>query len=94
MFTHLVFFKLKQRTEENMEKAKEILLEMEGQIPQLKYLEVGADIKGSERSYDIALITRFESYEKMQEYQVHPYHVEKVLKPLREMICDSKAVDY
>lgn len=94
MFTHVVFFKLKERTDANREKVRDILLNMEGKIPQLKYLEVGADVCHSERSYDICLITRFDSYEAMMEYQVHSYHQNEVLKPLKELVEDSKAVDY
>jgi hypothetical protein len=94
MFTHVVFFKLKERTDANMQKAKNILLNMEGKIPQLKYLEVGVDVVNSERSYDIILITRFDSFEAMSEYQVHPYHQNEVLKPLKEMVKESKSVDF
>lgn len=94
MFTHIVFFKLKNSNKENINKAKEILLNMEGKIDCLKYLEVGADELHTERSYDLVLITRFNSVEDMNSYQVHPYHVEHVLKPLKEMLDSSKAVDY
>ena len=60
MFTHIVFFKLKERTAESREKARDILLAMEGKIPQLKYLEVGVDTLYTKRSYDVVLITRFD----------------------------------
>ena len=46
MFTHIVFFKLKEATNENVEKASEILNSMEGQIAELKGLEVGIDVVG------------------------------------------------
>lgn len=94
MFTHIVFFKLKEPTEENLQKAKDIFLSMKGNIPMLKYLEVGVDELHTERSYDLALITKFDSLEEMNIYQKHPYHVEKVLAPLKDMIESSKAVDY
>ncbi len=61
MFTHIVFFKLLEPNDENVKKAKEILEAMSGKIPQLKYLEVGADILHTGRSYDVALLTRFDS---------------------------------
>ncbi|WP_163193697.1 Dabb family protein [Clostridium thermarum] len=94
MFTHIVFFKLNDPSKENLERAKNILEQMEGKIPQLKYIEVGVDVLHTERSYDIALTTRFDSLEDMQEYQVHPYHVNEVLKNLRPMLKASSAVDY
>lgn len=92
MFTHIVFFKLKDKNQ--IEEARDILLSMEGKIPQLKGLEVGADVLHTERSYDLALVTRFDSLEDMNTYQVHEYHVNEVLKYLKPMVEASKAVDY
>lgn len=94
MFTHIVFFKLADPSEENVKIAKDILENMNGKIPQLKYLEIGVDVLHTERSYDIALITKFDSIEAMQEYQVHPYHVNEVLANLRPMLKGSAAVDF
>jgi hypothetical protein len=94
MFTHIIFFKLNDPTPENVEKAKNILLNMEGKIPQLRYLEVGVDEIHSERSSDLVLITKFDSREEMDEYQVHPFHVNEVLKNLKPMLKSSAAVDY
>lgn len=94
MFTHVVFFKLKEPTIENMDKAKDILKAMEGKIPQLKGLEVGVDELHTERSFDLVLITRFDSLSDMDEYQIHPYHVNEVLAHLRPMLESSKVVDY
>lgn len=94
MFTHVVFFKLKEPTVDNMEKARKLLADMKGKIEQLKGLEVGVDVVHSERSYDIALITRFDSQKDMDDYQIHPYHVNEVLKNLKPMLQSSAAVDY
>lgn len=94
MFTHIVFFKLRESTPENVEKAKNILESMSGKIPQLKKVEVGVDVVHSDRSFDLALITKFNSHKDMDEYQVHPYHVNEVLKPLKPMLKKSAAVDY
>ncbi len=43
---------------------------------------------------DICLISGFDSKEAMDEYQVHPYHVDEVLAHLRPMLLDSKACDF
>lgn len=94
MFTHIVFFRLLDPSKENLDRAKDILEGMEGNIPQLKYVEVGVDILHTERSYDIVLITKFDSLEDMQQYQIHPYHVNEVLTNLRPMLNGSAAVDY
>jgi hypothetical protein len=91
VLTHIVLFKLKEKT--NVERVKEKLLGMKGKIPQLRYLEVGIDVSKSERSYDLAVYTKFDSLEAMQEYQIHPVHVEvsAFIKPVRE---SSISVDY
>ncbi len=92
MFTHIVFFKLKNK--ELASEARDLLLSMEGKIPQLKGLEVGVDVLHTERSYDLALVTRFDSLEDMDTYQIHEYHVNEVLKYLKPMLESSKAVDF
>lgn len=94
MITHLVFFKLSDPTPENMAATRAKLLSMEGQIPLLRHLEAGMDIIRSERSYDVALITRFDSMDDLQAYQVHPYHAGEVI-PFMKSVCSSIiAVDY
>lgn len=92
MFTHIIFFKLKNKSQ--VTEARDILLSMEGKIPVLKGLEVGVDVVHSERSYDLALITKFETLEDMNSYAVHEYHVNEVIKYLKPMLESSKSVDY
>ncbi|MGG1520225.1 Dabb family protein [Paenibacillus oryzisoli] len=74
MLTHVVFFKLKDRSPEAIEATKAVLTNMEGKIPVLKSIEVGTDVLHSERSYDIALITRFDSLDDLKVYDKHPIH--------------------
>ncbi len=93
MITHVVFFKLKDPSPVNMEKARAAIAGLEGQIPQLRHLEVGIDLLRSERSYDLALVSRFDSLADLQAYQVHPVHQE-VVKYLREVSQSIIAVDY
>jgi len=66
MITHVVLFKLKDRSVQSVEKAKDVLLGLKSKIPFLRYIEVGTDVLHSERSYDIALITKFDSIEDLQ----------------------------
>lgn len=94
MFTHIVFFKLSNPTKDNLNKAEDILKSMEGKIPELKGLEVGIDVLKTERSFDIALVTRFISREDYETYAVSDFHVNNVLKNLKPMLECSKTVDY
>lgn len=93
MITHIVFFKLKDGSEENVARAAQVLKDMEGKIEVLKSIEVGIDVLHSERSYDIALITKFESMEALEIYQVHPVH-KKIIEYMLQVREASISVDF
>ena len=93
MITHIVLFKLLDRSQRNIEKTRNVLLSMEGKVPQLRHLEVGVDVTNSERSYDIALVTEFDSIGDLHTYQNHPFHIE-VAKYINSVKESSIAVDY
>lgn len=94
MITHIIFFKLSDPTPEKISQVRDKLLSMQGKIAQLRHLEAGADVIRSERSYDVALITKFDSLDDLQAYQVHPYHAGEVI-PLMKSSCSSiVAVDF
>ena len=94
MVTHIVMFSLKDKSDKNIEKTRDILLSMDGKIPELKSIEVGIDFLRSERSYDLVLITKFNSRQDLDNYQDHPYHVDVVKKHMHEVRESSVAVDY
>jgi diamine N-acetyltransferase len=91
--THVVLFKFKQPTDEVLNKAATLLRGLNGKVPQLISIEVGLDVLHSERSYDLALITRFGSLADLEAYQAHPEHVQ-VLEYLRTVLGGSVAVDF
>ncbi|XEC93261.1 Dabb family protein [Paenibacillus tarimensis] len=93
MITHIVLFKLKDRSQQSVERTAAVLRAMEGQMEELKYIEVGTDVLHSERSYDIALITKFESMAALEAYQVHPVH-KKVIEHMSEVRESAVSVDY
>ena len=94
MITHIIFFKLSNPFTENIALVRDKLLSMAGNVPQLRHLEAGIDLIRSERSYDVALVTRFDSLDDLQAYQIHPYHAGEVI-PLMKSVCSSiVAVDY
>lgn len=91
MITHIVLFKLADPG--NIQKTRDVLADMKGKIPQLRSLEVGIDVVRSERSYDLALITKFDSLEDLRAYQSHPVHV-KVLEYIISVKENIIAVDF
>lgn len=94
MFTHIVLFKVKEPTQENLEFCKKVLLSMKDNIAELKELEVGVDVIGGERNYNIGIITRFDSKEDYLSYDVNEFHVEKVKKVIGPYMECSTTLDF
>ena len=93
MLTHVVFFKLNERTPENAQALRERLLSLMDKIPQIKHMEVGVNIVPSERAYDVALYQHFDSLDDLQAYQAHPEH-QDVLKYILAVTASRVSVDY
>ena len=94
MVRHIVCFKLKDNSFKAKEEAKKILLSMKGKVPLLVNIEVGCDYLCSERSYDVVLITDFNSKEDAQAYQNDEYHCSVVKKHMHSVAESSIAIDY
>jgi hypothetical protein len=86
-------FKLKDRDAAKIEEARHVLEKLREGIPTLRSLEIGADVIRSGRSYDLALITRFDDRAGYQVYREHPVHL-PVLDYLREASETSAVVDF
>jgi len=93
MVKHIVFFKLKENTKEQQDLLKEKLLLLKENVPVLKNIEVGINFSNSERAYDLALLTDFETKEDLDIYADDPYH-QKVKEFIKEVTISSKVVDY
>lgn len=94
MFTHIVLFKAKEPTKENLEFLEKTFLSMSGNIKELKQLEVGIDVVRSNRSYDIGIITRFDCKEDYLTYDVNEFHVEKVKTVIAPYLEGSTTLDF
>ena len=94
MIKHIVCFKLKDNSLENCEKAKEVLLSMQGNVPQLRGIEVGIDFLHSERSYDLILQVLLDDADALTAYQNDPYHCGVVKKHMHAVRSASVAIDY
>ncbi|HKM92157.1 MAG TPA: Dabb family protein [Prolixibacteraceae bacterium] len=98
MIKHVVLFKLKNfdseaEKEEALNKFKTMLLALENHIPELKYIEVGQHFLIDSPSFDLCLITHFESLTDLDAYQVHPEHL-KVGQFVKQISVNRAAVDY
>ena len=94
MIKHIVCFKLKNSTDEERSKAAEILRSMEGNVPQLRGIEVGCDFLHSPRSYDIILQVTLDSANELDAYQNDEYHCSVVKKHMHAVAESSVAIDY
>ena len=91
MITHVVMFKLKDP--QLIDEAVERILALEGKIPSLRRMEAGKDLIRAERSYDLALIARFDDLDGLQAYQEHPEHI-PALEYMRSITSAVAAVDF
>ena len=92
MIKHIVCFKLKEG--EDVNKAKEVLLSMKGNIPLIRDIEVGVNILHSERSYDLILSVVLDDMKALEDYQNDPYHVNVVKTHMHKVRSASVAIDF
>lgn len=98
MLKHIVLFKLKGsnggridlRTAQRMKSELEAL---KGKIEEIRFLEVGFDLTGSNFSYDIALYSEFDDEAGLRRYQRNPHHV-KVAEFVTSVSETRAVVDY
>ncbi|NUU62498.1 Dabb family protein [Paenibacillus agri] len=76
MITNNMMIRLKDRSPENIAKAKEVLLSMRGQIETLRDLRVEINIRHERSSYDLMFVTQYDSMSDLDAYMAHPLHVE------------------
>ena len=93
MIRHIVMFKIKDEYKSEIPQLLKNFYGMKGKIEGMVDLEAGADFLGSERSYDLALITVFENRAAFDAYQTHPVNM-PVKKSMHEVRCASVACDY
>lgn len=98
MINHVVLFKLKKYDSDSVKQTtisniEEGLLSLSDKIKELKYIEVGVNYDLDAKSYDICLITHFNTLDDLEIYRVHPEHV-KVAELIGQHAIERAAVDY
>ncbi len=93
MLRHIVLFKIKDEYKKDIPDLVKGFYGMVGKVEGLLELEAGADILGSERSYDLALVTVFADRASFDAYQAHPAHL-PVKKRMHEVRSGSVACDF
>lgn len=74
MIKHIVMWKLKEGSCEQMHKFLEALQGLKGQIEYLRDLQVGVNVNLKEQ-FNATLICKFDNMEDLNKYAVDPRHV-------------------
>jgi hypothetical protein len=98
MINHTVLFKMRAfdsptAKKEAVERLTAALLNLKNEIPELKHIEVNSHYTLDAPSFDICLITHFDSIADLDVYRVHPEHM-KVIDLVKELTTERAAVDY
>ena len=93
MVKHIVFFKLKDKSQSHCDVVKAKLLTMKENIEILQDIEVGINFTEEERAYDLALLTDFKTQEDLNTYAKHPFH-QNIITYMKQIAISSKVVDY
>lgn len=94
---HVVSWKLaSDDAEERAAQAAEVarrLNALEGVVPQLLSISAGANVVLPDANWDVVLVADFASVETLDEYQVHPAHLEAAAY-IRSVVSARVAVDF
>jgi len=97
MVNHIVLFKLKDYPADEkaalIAELKEKLEALQRKITEVKFIEVGVNYELDAKSYDLVLISHFESIDDLDAYREHPAH-QKVVERINATTVQRAAVDY
>jgi hypothetical protein len=98
MINHVVLFKLKKYESESEKQnvigsIEDALLGLLGKIDELKFIEVGVNYELASKSYDVCLVTHFETVEHLDSYRIHPEHLQ-VAELIGQHAVERAAVDF
>lgn len=92
MIKHVVCYKLIDKNDADA--VRGTLLSLDGKVPSLKSIEVGKDFLGSDRSFDLVLITVFDDKNGFEAYRTDSYHTGVVMPFVRSHVEKSVSVDF
>ncbi len=80
MIEHVVMWRFADSAEgktreENMAIVRERLLALPPVISEIRFMQVGRDRSHTPMSYDMMLVSRFDTLDTLHTYKVHPAHV-------------------
>lgn len=98
MIKHIVMWDITENFEgrnkpELISELKRQLEALKNSIGEIKELEVGINLSGSDASCDVVLYSEFESLDDLEKYRVHPEHV-KIAGFVGKITTSRHVVDY
>ena len=98
MIKHIVMWRLKDSADgaskqENAKNLKNYLETLKDKIREIRHIEVGINISGSDAASDVVLYSEFDSIEDLEAYQKHPEH-QKIVSFVNEIRSERRVVDY
>ena len=91
MIKHIVLFKVNDSSK--IETAKNLILGLKKDIPEIIEIEVFSDIGYDETASDFGLIATLENEKGLDIYAKHPKHLE-VIKFIKTIATERRAIDY
>ena len=97
MIKHIVLFKMRndievQQLSSELTAIRQGLLDLMGQVPTLKSIEVGINCNPVEK-FHLSLISTHDDMEGLKAYAVHPLHLE-VSKKIRAILDERACNDF
>ena len=83
---------IKQKLD-NAKWIKEDLENLKYKISEIMHLEVGINLTESERSFDLAIYSKFSNIDDLKAYLIHPDHI-KIANAISKVRNESYVVDY
>lgn len=97
MVNHVVLFKMNDYNPEEKKRLtlelKNMLVGLKEKIKEVRHIEVGIHVEPVAKSYDLALISHFDTIESLDLYRNHPAHL-KVVEFIAKVTRSRAAVDY
>ncbi len=98
MIRHIVLFKLKEFSsdQERNQALVDTLLNFRslvGEIPQIREYTVMPDMVHGPASYDLAIVSSFDTLDDLKSYQSHPAH-QYAVEQNKQWCCEKSVIDY
>lgn len=93
MMCFVVLFTLKAHAKENVAHIQQHIMRLEGKIDVLKSIEVGTNLRYTDRSSDIVAIFNFETIEDLHLFEHDAEHV-RIVELIKPFVAEIKTVIY